>query len=232
MQYSAGFDDEQEFPSDDQIPTWDPRRSAAPDNEAPAGLDFGAVLGRTDETAVSVSGFQVYSTGLAFTLSVRLRRELPHDRAHRFYELISGHGPAGSETSVDERLLLGVEYADGRTATNVTSSIWTDHGETESVDALLTSKGGGGGGRVHEYDFWLFPLPPAGPLTFICRWASFGIAETHTELDGTPIVAALARVQTLWPWEPEEPLPEPPDPQLPTDGWFGQALRKQRDRSS
>jgi hypothetical protein len=230
MRYTAGSGDEQ--PSADQIMEWQ-RRTSAPENEAPAGLEFSAVLGLTDETAVSVAGFRLYSTGLAFTLSVRLRKEPPHDLAHRLYELISGHGP-GSPDDLDQRLLLGVEYADGRTATNLTSD-WPprfDESVTETTEPLLRTSSGGGGGRTYDQDFWLSPVPPAGPLIFVCRWPSHGITERHTELDGAQIAAAVARVQVLWPWEPaaEEPDPAPVQPQLPTEGWFGGALRRRRDR--
>jgi hypothetical protein len=211
------------------------RRRSAPENEAPAGLPFSAVLGRTDETAVFVTGFRVYSTGLAFTLSVRLRSEPRSRLAHRIHELISGHGPGDPDGTLDERLLLGVEYADGRTATNLTSD-WPPRFEQDAVETdepLLSMSGGGGGGRAYDHDFWLSPVPPAGPLTFVCRWPGFGITESQTEVDASQIAAALDRVQILWPWEPaadHDPEPEPGEPQLPSDGWFAGTRRRLGDR--
>jgi hypothetical protein len=233
MRRITGSDDH-EPPSAAQFEVWN-RRMSAPENEAPAGLPFSAVLGRTDETAVCVTGFRVYSTGLAFTLSVRLRSEPRNRFRHRIHELLSGHGPGDPDGNLDERLLLGVEYADGRTATNLTSD-WPprfEQGAVEPDEPLLRMGGGGGGGRTYDHDFWLSPLPPAGPLTFVCRWPSFGITESQTELDATQVVAARERVQTLWPWEPAadyELEPEPVEPQLPSDGWFAGALRRPRDR--
>jgi hypothetical protein len=93
---------------------------------------------------------------------------------------------------------------------------------------MLSFGDGGGGGRTYDHNMWLSPVPPAGPLTFICRWPAFGIQESHTELDGTQISDALARVETLWPWEPpsDEPEPEPTRPQLPPDGWFADTQRR------
>jgi hypothetical protein len=232
MRFIGGSDDH-EHPSVAEIEAWTRRRSA-PENEVPAGLEFSAVLGRSDETAVFVSSFRVYSTGLGFTLSVRLRREPRHDLAHRINELISGHGPGGREDDLEERLLLGVEYADGRTATNLTSP-WPprlQESEADPLEPLLSASGGGGGGRTYDQDFWLSPLPPAELLTMVCRWPGFGIAESHVELDGAQLAAALARVQTLWPWEPaeQESEPGPVEPQLPADGWFADVQRRRRDR--
>ena len=76
------------------------------------------------------------------------------------------------------------------------------------------------------------PLPPAGPLTFVCRWPGFEIAENKVELDGAQIVEALAQVQSLWAWEAAVPEsePEPVEPQLPADGWFADVQRRRGDR--
>ena len=221
-----------EHPSPEDVEAWSRRRSV-PENEAPAGLDFSVVLGRSDDTAICVTGFRVYSTGLAFTLSVRLRRELDHARVRDFYDLLShGHGPAGGRDAGD-RLLLGLEYADGRTATNLNPDRGprVGAGDAESFIPTLVTGGGGGGGRSYDQDWWLTPLPPAGPLRFICRWPGFGIAESQTVLDGTKITEALARVQTLWPWQPTEPEPdfESVEPEVPADGWFAQALGRRLD---
>ena len=133
MRFIGGSDDH-EHPSVAEIEAWTRRRSA-PENEVPAGLEFSALLGRSDESAVFVSSFRVYSTGLGFTLSVRLRREPRHDLAHRIHELISGHGPGGREGDLEERLLLGVEYADSRTATNLTSP-WPPRLQESEADPL------------------------------------------------------------------------------------------------
>src|SRR3954451_3979970 len=231
MRFYSGWGDG-DAASDARFEAWT-RRVSAPENEAPAALPFSAVLGRTDETAVFVSGFRVYTTGFAFTLSVRLRSE-PRQGEH-FHELLfGGYGVAEPAGNLDERLLLGVEYADGRTATSLTSDrpprFEADPAQTDEL--LLRMGSGGGGGRSYDHELWLCPLPPAGPVIFVCRWPGFGITENQIELDGRQIVAAAERVQTLWPWEPRsiEPDPEPPEPQLPSEGWFASERRRPRDR--
>jgi hypothetical protein len=224
VHFHSGSDDESAAAFED----WN-RRMSAPENEAPAGLPFSVVLGRTDQTAVFLTAFQVYSTGLAFTLSIRLRSEPRGHLGHRIHELVSGHGHVEPDVALDDRLLLGVEFADGRTATNLPMPWRPPFGEDAGPrDApTLNMSGGSGGSRSYDQDLWLSPLPPAGPVIVVCRWPGFGIAESQTALDGAAIVAALESVQTLWPWEPAvEPDLEPSEPQLPADGWFASALRR------
>lgn len=40
------------------------------------------------------------------------------------------------------------------------------------------------------FDFWVHPLPPDGPVTFVASWPEYGAAETRADLDGSAIRAA------------------------------------------
>ena len=64
----------------------------------------------------------------------------------------------------------------------------------------------GGTGRRWDGNFWVHPLPPDGPVTFVASWPEYGAAETRAGLDGTVIRAAAARAVVLWPEEPETGL--------------------------
>lgn len=89
-------------------------------------------------------------------------------------------------------LRLGVELADG-------SRAFAEGGPDESGDGpTLVTRGGHGGGLSYEFGYWLWPLPPAGPLRFACTWPDEGIEETIGELDA-PIRDAAARAVELWP---------------------------------
>jgi hypothetical protein len=57
--------------------------------------------------------------------------------------------------------------------------------------------GGGGGGRWHQ-DFWLWPLPPAGTVAFVCEWHPAGIALSRAEIDAQPLLDAAARSTALF----------------------------------
>ncbi|WNV75837.1 hypothetical protein [Geodermatophilus sp. DSM 44513] len=185
------------------------RRMQAPENEVPVALPQNLLLARTDDVAVALVGLQVHTTGLSLELTVRMRPSARGRFAHTLDELVWRHGPDGG------RFLLGVEFADGRRASSLPGA--------DGVDVVFHPGGGSGGAATIEQSWWLSPLPPDGPLRFVVRCDELGIAETVTELDGTAIGRAAARVVTLWPWEPppeygdHEPLP-PPD--LPADSWF------------
>ena len=70
-----------------------------------------------------------------------------------------------------------------------------------------TSEDGGGGGGDTQYTqrAWLWPLPPAGPVTFALAWPEQQIDEATVQVDGALFRAAAAEAQQLWPpLTPEE----------------------------
>ncbi len=182
------------------------RRTSPPENELPVAVPLDAVLARTGDVAVALLGLQVYSTGLSFTLVARIRPGAA-DRTD-LDGLLWGHHRGRSG------LLLGVELADGRRATNL---------DGPGADELVFTQGAGSGGPTSaDQQWWLNPLPPDGPLGFVVRCDPLGIAESRVELDGAAIRRAAEDVVVLWPWEPpaqpDRPVPEPPD--VPPDSWF------------
>jgi hypothetical protein len=47
----------------------------------------------------------------------------------------------------------------------------------------------------------MWPLPPIGPLSFVCEWPAAGIALTHVEVDSQPLRDAAGRSRELFPNE-------------------------------
>lgn len=203
-------------------------RMNPPENEIPAAVAIHALLARSDDVAIALIGGYAYTVGLRFELIIRLRRE-PHGSMVQKSELLLSTY-AGRDDS-DEQLLLGVEYADGRTATNFHSlgppAMPTDDGPNKP---FLSPTGGSGGGRSMDQWFWLTPLPPAGPLLVACAWSGLGIPESQTVLDGAAINEAGSRAMVLWPPLPtwvEQPV-EPVEPRVPNGGWFDKVRRAQQ----
>jgi hypothetical protein len=64
---------------------------------------------------------------------------------------------------------------------------------------ILRSFMGGGGPRSFFSRWWAWPLPPAGPMEFVCEWPTYGIAETRAGLDAQLILDAARRSIPLWP---------------------------------
>jgi hypothetical protein len=153
------------------------------------------ILGRGDAAVVGLSGLTAYPNGFAFLLTVILREE---DHRGRVFHLGFHRDFVDDEPPAPEFLRVGVQYADGTTATNLGG--YPGPLEEGAEDPLLLLQdGGGGGGRRYEQGYWVWPLPPPGPVTFVCEWPAYGIAESQTEVDAQLIRDAAARAVTIWP---------------------------------
>jgi hypothetical protein len=155
------------------------------------------VLGRSDDAAIAITGLTAFTTGFEFTLTAVLRR---HDRHGRPFHVNLRRPFLEDDGLPDEFIRLGLQFADGTVATNLDRSPFDLDG-TEPVGPLLWERGGGGGGRRYDQNYWVWPLPPAGPLTFVCAWPAKGIAESRAEIDAQPILDAATRATVVWPDE-------------------------------
>jgi hypothetical protein len=100
-------------------------------------------------------------------------------------------GPA-LERQPDERSLhVGVQFADGKKAANVGRV--PDPAGSVSAGLIMRPVSFGGGHRHQDRSYWVWPLPPAGPLTFVCQWAAFDIPEMRAGTDAQLIVDAAGR---------------------------------------
>jgi hypothetical protein len=122
-------------------------------------------------------------------LSIREQQQFPY---------LLDHGPFEDDPVPDEFLRFGVQFADGRKATNLDWPAF-GHEEREPDPPVLAQGGGGGGGQFWDEERWVWPLPPAGPLAFVCEWPGRGIAESRMEPDARLILEAAGRAVTLWP---------------------------------
>jgi hypothetical protein len=96
----------------------------------------------------------------------------------------------------DELLRFGVQFADGRKATNLDRPSYDPDREP---DRPVLIQHGGGGGLAWDMEHWVWPLPPPGPFTFVCEWPARGIEESGTEIDAGSILEAAGRAVTFWP---------------------------------
>jgi len=179
--------------------TWRDLSWMRPEAVLPGSVAAEAVLCRTGQVAVAVGSVRAYPNGFEFTVHVRLRLATEASwpgHSDVFQRPRPGAGEDGSQ------LRLGVLYADGRRAAT-TGGHWLPPGD--AGDEYLVLRQGGGGGSSHgcDWDFWVHPLPPGGPVIMVTSWLEHGIAESQTELDGAAILAAAGRAVTLWPEEPD-----------------------------
>ena len=171
-----------------------------PEHWLPGAANVGAVVGRTDDTAVQLTFHDAYPRGTTFEVRALLRpgsAELD-PRIH--------HTPFVGD------LRIGLLWPDGRRVESANDWHPGRHRDDSAAadEFHLAMYGGGGGGLSWAWDAWIWPLPPAGPVTVYCRWDGRGIAETATVLDLTSVVRAAADAEELWPLPP-----------VPDDGELG-----------
>jgi hypothetical protein len=210
-------------PSPEQLEAWY-RRMRAPDNELPYPVPLVAPLVRTEDLVVAVSGVQAYTAGISFRLLIRLRSRRPGLGPHGLHELIDEYGEGGVDPA--QRLLLGLEYPDGRRASTIGSAGWPP--ESPDDEPLLMSAESGGGNLSVDASYWLTPVPPDGAVTLVCAWAALGVDETRFVVDDAALTTASSRAIVLWPWQPEEDPAPPPSTHTPLTGWFAGVQRRRR----
>ena len=168
-------------------PPW----SGAPSGTLPGVVALEIVLAQSRTAAVCLSRLAAYPVGFevdVLTLSHPDGDELdpmgfgPHRRR-----------PGGP----DERLRLGVQFADGAKATNIGARPGVEPGAAPKGPVLRGAAGGGGSGRWRQ-TFWVWPLPPAGPFAFVCEWPAAGIPVTRYEIDAALILDAARRALVIF----------------------------------
>jgi hypothetical protein len=153
------------------------------------------VLARGRDAVVGLSGLTAFPNGFSFSLTAVLRQEdrrgrALHDAFHR--DFLDDEPPAPAF------LRLGVQFADGSVASNLGGHPYLSP-TADPTGPLLMQEGGGGGGRRYDLGFWVWPLPPPGPVTFVCEWPAHGIGESRADVDAQLIRDAAARAIPLWP---------------------------------
>jgi len=179
-------------------PSW----LGAPQNELGAAVPLRLVLARTDRVAIALIGATAYSTGTTLTLAVRSRRSDAQDFFGDPFGMPFGHpmrrAPHGGELDPDV-LRFGVQFSDGGKATTAggTSSWVAD----EPSGPVLSESGGGGSPADYTSKFWLWPLPPPGPVTFAVEWPAREIALSKQQVDASVFIDASRQSEALWPQE-------------------------------
>jgi hypothetical protein len=184
------FFDELPGPEREAVPPrqpWDP-----PEAEFPGVVPGSTLLlGRSDQAAVAITGILAYSAGFEIFLTGRIRR--------------AGEGaeqppppPARLRPPPGRNLHFGMQLPDGTKVLGQRGGHGPGH-DAEPAGPILRAFMAGGGPHTELARWWAWPLPPAGPLEFVCEWPMFGIAETRATIDAQLILDAASRSIRLWP---------------------------------
>ena len=173
----------------DEVPAPEPEPSRRhhpwlpPEAEFPARATIDTLLlGRTDQVAVGITAISAYSAGFELFVTARIRPGTPGD-------------PVVARKS----LRFGMQLADGTKVVGPQGRRGRPDQDAEPTGPILMPFMGGGGPHSIFSRWWAWPLPPSGPLGFVCEWPDFGIPETRADIDAQLVLDAAGRSIQLWP---------------------------------
>ena len=106
-------------------------------------------------------------------------------------------GPPRPYFSGDDQVRLGLAFADGTRLTNLAPVIVAGSDDPPQPPLLAQLWAGGFGGRWDQR-YWVWGLPPAGPLVVVVESPSRQIPETRVEMPSAEILTAAGRAEVLW----------------------------------
>ena len=159
------------------------------------------VLARTDDTVVGLTDVRGYPEGFVFVLRVRWGAVVDRDEEAPWpFPHWGSPDPLDGDLFPDELLRFGVQFADGRKVTNL--DMYPFVPEDLPPDQPVLVEGGGvgseGGGGPWDLELAVQPLPPPGPLVFVCAWPGRGIPESRVEIDAGLILDAAAAARPFF----------------------------------
>ncbi len=166
-----------------------PRPWHRPETEIPGLVLVDSLLfERSEQAMMAITGISAYTSGFEFALTRLIRPGAPGWDGG-----VVQAAPEGWR-GVDRAAEISLRLSDG---TMVSSD--RPHDDSEPTGPILRRGGGGGTANRQVLRFWAWPLPPPGPLEFICQWPTFGIAETRVSIDAQLILDAARRSVRIWP---------------------------------
>lgn len=175
-------------------------------------LPLELVLARTDKVAIGIPRLYGYPEGFEIELQVISGVDGDELDSRLHNAAMAGRlAPDEQGLPPPEMLRFAIEFADGSSVAN-TMPVATDL-QVKPSEPVMYAQGGGGAAGNWRQSLWIWPLPPAGALTFICEWPGLQIPVTRRAIDAHEIHDAAARAQVLFP-HTDLPLPLwPPDPE-------------------
>jgi hypothetical protein len=134
------------------------------------------LLADTGAITIALGPMLVYPTGVTITLEVS-------DPQADVTASIAEEGLR----EVDGAFRLDVSYSDGRSAGPPSDR------RPDPEEPTLVMRQAEGPGPPETVEYWLWPLPPAEPLTLSVAWPRRGLAPSSTRIDGALLRQASTR---------------------------------------
>jgi hypothetical protein len=160
---------------------WDP-----PETEFPAIVPISTLqFDQSGPSAIAITGMSAYSNGFEISVTRLIRPDAPG------FDQDPVPGAARGTLAERQPFQISLQLSDGRVIASGRSP-----GEADASGPILVPRGGGGTSHHLLLRWWAWPLPPSGPLEFICR---LGTGETRVGLDAQLILDAARRSVQVWP---------------------------------
>jgi hypothetical protein len=149
---------------------------------------------------IAVTDCVAYSNGFTLGIAVRSKDEI-EPSAMGF--------PYSRERDEEAGIQIGLRFSDGRDShdsgtgpSRELMEYWREWSEgrdpPEPPGPVIGQMGGGGGGKRWDFNYFIWPLPPDGPVTITCKWPARGLQTAGKELNGTAIRAAGLMSHSVW----------------------------------
>ncbi len=167
-----------------------------PSGTLPGVVALELVLARSERAAVCVTRISAYPAGFTFDLLTVTDADAGEDLDPHLMGIRHRLGRAGG---AEAQLRLGVQFSNDAKATNFGAGPGFAGQRDEKPQApVLHPQGGGGGPGSWRLGYWVWPLPPVGPLAFVCEWPAASIPLTRHAIDAQLVLDASARAQTIF----------------------------------
>jgi hypothetical protein len=163
----------------------------------PVALSF--VLARSASAAVRVEHVTAFPTGFEFQFVDHIAKVKHMSDPMRALGGLRGKPLHGYPDLDADDLRLRVRYADGPEAVPPMAGHDVARIGLGSQGPSIHVGDGSAGGSLATAMFWMWPVPPPGPLTFVCEWPRYGIPPTRRQVDAGLIREAAERAVGAWP---------------------------------
>jgi hypothetical protein len=142
-----------------------------------------------EDVVVAIDNMVAFPYGFSFTLVARRRLGRKYDD---WWESVADE----RRRLEDDGLRVALGFPDGATIEASPIPAWLE--TTPPPGRFLARIGGWADPWSLSIRYWVWPLPPTGPITVSCSWPRAGIEAGRTILEGEAIKLAAQRSVQLW----------------------------------
>ena len=165
------------------------------------------LLARSELATVYIAYVDAFPEGFELKVEAIAHADVHAFRCDGELDIFGRHWPmvGQPQDAIPPQLIrIGVQFADGRKATNTT-------GHTAPADGpvMWPLQGGAGwsgtgedGGRFDQ-GYWVSPMPPLGVVALVVEWPAAGISLVRHEIDAQVMLDAAERARSLFPTGPQ-----------------------------